>query len=96
MESLANVDPTRVAVRLFHMILVTFVFLYLVVKVIGPENKAKWFRKRQKYTFFNRRGIFGEDINFGYPVTWQGIVVFCVINLFIFGGGYWYLFVHAY
>ena len=55
-----------------------------------------WFRKRKKYTFFNRRGIFGEDINFGYPVCWQGILVFLAIYGVVFGFGYWYVFVHAY
>lgn len=96
MENLANVAPTQVVTRLFHMAILSFIFLYAVVKVIGPENKAKWFKKRKKYTFFNRRGIFGEDINFGYPVTWQGCVVFCIINGFIFGVGYWYIFLLSY
>ena len=40
--------------------------------------------------------IFGEDINFGYPVCWQGVLVFLAIYGVVFGFGYWYIFVHAY
>lgn len=68
----------------------------MIAKAVGSENKAKWFKRRMSYTFFNRRGIFGEYINFGYPVTWQGAIVFLAIYGVIFGFGYWYVFIHAY
>lgn len=69
-----------------------FFYIFLIAYLIGPENKAKWFKRRQKYTFFTRRGILGEYINFGYPVTWQGILVFIAIWGVILSFGYWYIF----
>lgn len=43
--------------------------------MIGEEKKAKWFRKRRKYTLFTRRGFMGEICHFGYPCTKEGSVV---------------------
>ena len=77
-------------------IIIAFIMFYTTVKIIGPENKEKWFKKRQKYTFFNRRGIFGEDINFGYPRTWQGMLIALGLYALLLGGGYWYVFVFPY
>lgn len=91
-----NAAPTAVANRLFLIVAIAFIMFYATVKVIGPENKEKWFKKRQKYTFFNRRGIFGEDINFGYPRTWQGMLIALALYGIIFGGGYWYVFLYSY
>ena len=75
--------------------LITFVgaffYIFLIARLIGTENKAKWFKRRTRYTFFTRRGILGEYINFGYPVTWQGIAIFILIWAVILGFGYWYL-----
>lgn len=96
MNDLANVDPLLVCSRVMQIFFCSFVYLYIVAKFVGPENKKRWFRKRKKYTFFNRRGVFGEDINFGYPVTWQGLGIFFLIYGVIFSVGYWYIFVHAY
>lgn len=91
-----NAAPTAVANRLFLVVFIAFIMFYTTVKIIGPENKEKWFKKRQKYTFFNRRGIFGEDINFGYPRTWQGMLIALGLYGVIFAGGYWYVFVYGY
>ena len=91
-----NAAPVAVANRLFIIVFVAFILFYATVKVIGPENKEKWFKKRQKYTFFNRRGIFGEDINFGYPRTWQGMLIALALYGIILGGGYWYVFLFGY
>lgn len=96
MDALANVDPALVTSRVMQVFFGAFIYLYIVAKFVGPDNKAKWFRKRKKYTFFNRRGVFGEDINFGYPVTIQGVGIFFLIYGVIFGFGYWYIFVHSY
>ena len=73
-----------------------FFYIFMIAKAVGSENKAKWFKRRMKYTFFNKRGIFGEYINFGYPITWQGVGIFVAIYGVIFGFGYWYVFIHAY
>lgn len=91
-----NAAPTAVANRLFLIVAIAFIMFYATVKVIGPENKEKWFKKRKKYTFFNRRGIFGEDINFGYPRTWQGMLIALALYGIILGGGYWYVFLYSY
>ena len=80
----------------YPVFILSFFYIFAIAKLIGPENKANWFRRRMKYTFFNKRGIFGEYINFGYPVCWQGVVVFFVLYGVIFGVGYWYVFLHAY
>ena len=96
MQDINLVDPTAVAVRVFIVVALAFVLFYLTVKIIGPDNKAKWFKKRQKYTFFNRRGIFGEDINFGYPRTVEGFAVAILLYGIILGGGYWFVFVCSY
>ncbi len=82
--------------RLMQLFVVSFAYIYVIAKLIGRENKNKWFRKRTKYTFFNRRGFLGEYINFGYPVSWQGILIFIAMFGVIFGVGYWYLFVYSY
>lgn len=96
MQDIDKVAPTLVATRLFIVMGLAFVLFYLTVKIIGPENKEKWFKKRAKYTFFNRRGIFGEDINFGYPRTIQGFAIAIALYGLILGGGYWYIFVLGY
>ncbi len=94
--ALVNVDPVLVCSRVMQVFFGAFIYIFLIAKAIGPEKKAQWFKRRAKYTFFNRRGIFGEYINFGYPVCWQGIIVFLVIYGVIFGVGYWYIFNFAY
>lgn len=96
MEGLENVNPVLICNRIIVIMVIAFVMFYATVKVIGPENKEKWFKKRQKYTFFNRRGIFGEDINFGYPRTWQGMLIALGLYALLLGGGYWYVFVFPY
>ena len=84
----------EIVTRVGQVFLGAFFFIFLVARIIGSENKYKWFKRRQKYTFFNRRGVFGEYINFGYPVCWQGILVFLFVYGVIFGFGYWYVFVY--
>lgn len=96
MEVLANVDNSLVCARILQVFIGAFFYIFVIAKIVGSENKAKWFKRRMKYTFFNRRGIFGEYINFGYPITWQGAVVFVIIYGAIFGFGYWYVFMHTY
>ena len=96
MNAIANVEAILVCGRILQVFIGAFFYIFIVAKLIGHENKAKWFKRRMKYTFFNRRGIFGEYINFGYPITWQGICVFFAIYGVIFGFGYWYVFMHAY
>lgn len=83
----------EIARRTIQVFAMSFIYIFIVARIIGSQNKSVWFKRREKYTFFNRRGIFGEYINFGYPRTWQGMVVFFLIYGVIFGVGYWYIFV---
>ena len=59
METIANVEPVAVCARVMQIFFGSFIYIYLIAKLVGPDNKLAWFRKRKKYTFFNRRGIFG-------------------------------------
>ncbi|MBQ8418627.1 MAG: hypothetical protein IJX10_08380 [Phascolarctobacterium sp.] len=96
MEAIEHVAPALVGARVIHVFIGAFFYIFAIAKLIGPVNKATWFRRRKKYTFFNKRGILGEYINFGYPVCWQGCVVFLVLYGVIFSFGYWYVFLKAY
>ena len=89
-----TVSDATIATRAMQVFITAFIYIFVVAKLIGSENKDKWFKRRTNYTFFDRRGIFGEYINFGYPRTWQGILVFFLIYGVIFGVGYWYIFVY--
>ena len=49
-----------------------FIVFFITALIIGNEGKAKWFQRRTKYTWFNRRGFLGEALFFGYPKTKEG------------------------
>ena len=66
MEALVNVDSSLICARIIQVFVGAFFYIFMIAKAVGSENKAKWFKRRMKYTFFNKRGIFGEYINFGY------------------------------
>jgi hypothetical protein len=78
--------------KILTMFVGAFVFIAAVSKALGPERKARWFRKRTKYTILSRRSIFGEFIHFGYPCTLEGVLVFLATFGSIFLFGYWYIF----
>jgi len=63
--------------------------IYLTALLLGNDNKEKWFKKRQKISIFNRRGMLGESCHFGYPCTWQGLIVtiamYGIIGIFGYG-----------
>ncbi len=96
MGELEAVSSAAICNRIIQVFIVSFFYIFLIAKIVGQENKAKWFRRRTKYTFFNRRGILGEYVHFGYPICWQGLVVFFAIYGVIFGLGFWYIFVYSY
>ncbi len=50
-----------------------FIVFFITALIIGNEGKAKWFQRRTKYTWFNRRGFLGEALFFGYPKTKRGL-----------------------
>ncbi|MGI6263064.1 MAG: hypothetical protein ACOYKB_04350 [Succiniclasticum sp.] len=91
-----TVDPHAVVYRLLVVFILSFFVIIAGARIIGSENKARWFKRRTKYTFFNRRGIFGEYLNFGYPRTWQGLLTALIMYGIIFGIGIWYILIHPY
>ena len=68
--------PTQVlAGRIMTVFFLSFFVFMITARLLGSERKERWFKRRTKYTLLNRRGIFGEYMNFGYPRTWQGLLV---------------------
>lgn len=51
METIANVEPVVVCARVMQIFFGSFIYIYLIAKLVGPDNKLAWFRKRKKYTF---------------------------------------------
>lgn len=91
MEEISAAD-LMYAKRIGVVFLFAFCLFALIAQVIGAERKARWFKKREKYSFFTRRGGLGEFINFGYPCTAEGIAIFTAAVGGIFCFGYWYIF----
>ena len=62
-----------------------FIVFFITALIIGNEGKAKWFQRRTKYTWFNRRGFLGEALFFGYPKTKEGygitFMMACAISI---------------
>ena len=78
--------------RVITVFLIAITIFIVTAKVLGPERKARWFKKRTKYNIFTRRSIFGEYIHFGRPCTREGMLIFAGIFVFVFSFGYWYIF----
>ncbi|MBO5637496.1 MAG: hypothetical protein J6E49_00360 [Acidaminococcaceae bacterium] len=72
---MATVPAPAITGRLFTVFAIAFVIIIITARLVGMERKEKWFKRRTNYTLLNRRGIFGEYLNFGYPRTWQGLLV---------------------
>ena len=75
MIDISTVPPAAVTGRLFTVFFLSFVIIFISARLVGSERKALLFKRRTNYTLLNRRGIFGEYMNFGYPRTWQGLLV---------------------
>ena len=75
MIDFSTVPPAAVTGRLITVFFVSFFVIMATAWILGSERKERWFKRRTKYTLLNRRGIFGEYMNFGYPRTWQGLLV---------------------
>jgi hypothetical protein len=71
--------------RVFICLGIAFIVFLVTALLIGPERKARWFRKRKRESFFTKRGPMGEVLRFGRPVTWEGylttFIMFGVIGL---------------
>ena len=61
--------------RVFFSLISAFCIVFMASLWIGPQKKAQWFRLRNMskgFWFFNRRGILGESLRFGWPRTKEG------------------------
>lgn len=87
-----NPQEHIVIIKIFQILAASFLYISAIALLIGPERKSKWFKRRQKYTFFTHRGILGQYLNFGYPCTWQGMGIFIAIYGVIIPVSYWYVF----
>ena len=65
-----------------------FIVFFITALILGAERKSQWFQRRTKYSWFNRRGIFGESLHFGYPKTKEGYGVTCMMAIAISAGAY--------
>jgi hypothetical protein len=75
MIDLATVPTQALVNRILTVFFLSFFVFMITARILGSERKERWFKRRTKYTLLNRRGIFGEYMNFGYPRTWQGLLV---------------------
>ena len=75
MVDFSTVPTQALASRIMTVFFLSFIVFMATAWLLGGERKERWFKRRTKYTLLNRRGIFGEYMNFGYPRTWQGLLV---------------------
>lgn len=74
-DNIAAMDEGQVMVRIFCSLFCALIIVFMTSKLIGPANKAAWFKKREKFSFFLKRGFLGEEWHFGYPRTREGFGV---------------------
>lgn len=96
MVDLSAVPMEAFTGRLLTVFFLSFFIIIATARIIGSERKVRWFKRRTNYTLLNRRGIFGEYLNFGYPRTWEGLAVSLLMYGIIFGIGLWYLCFYPY
>lgn len=68
-------EDAEIVRRLFCSLISAFCVVFIASVWIGPQKKAQWFRLRDMskgFWFFNRRGILGESLRFGWPKTKEG------------------------
>lgn len=83
-EGIERILTIKVILTFFLGIVIS----YLTASLIGSQRKGKWFKQHRQTSFFSRRGILGEGCHFGYPCTWQGMVVMILMYSIIFLTGY--------
>lgn len=81
------------ALRVIIAFVIGLAIIYTTAKIIGEENKARWFKKRQQTSLFNRRGMLGEALNFGVPRGWLGALIMIIMYTIIFTLGYVLVFI---
>ena len=96
LDALQGVESIRIVAPIFYMVVFAFVFISIISVIVGKERRLTWFKKRTNYRFFSRRGFIGEYINFGYPRTWQGLLLALFMIAVIGGLGYAYIVLYPY
>ena len=96
MADLSTVSAQAITGRLFTVFFLSFIIIIATARLVGSERKEKWFKRRTNYTLLNRRGIFGEYLNFGYPRTLEGLVVALAMYGLIFAIAVGYIFFYPY
>ena len=61
--------------RIFFSLISAFCFAHIALRLVGERRRKKWFQKRTRSWFFNRRGFLGEKLHFGRPATKEGVMV---------------------
>jgi len=75
--------------RIGLLFLTWLVVIVVASLVIGPERKQQWFYMRDtSKSFFNRRGVLGELVRFGFPRTREGWMVFAGFLAMILVSGF--------
>ena len=70
--------------RIGLLFLTWLVVVVVASLLIGSERKRQWFYMRDtSKSFFNRRGMLGELMQFGFPRTREGWMVFAAFLLMI-------------
>ena len=66
---------TEITRRVFFSLISAFCLANIALKLLGEKRRKKWFVKRTRSYFFNRRGFLGEHFHFGRPATKEGVMV---------------------
>jgi hypothetical protein len=75
--------------RIGLLFLTWLVVVVVASLLIGSERKRQWFYMRDtSKSFFNRRGVLGELMQFGFPRTREGWMVFVGFLAMILVSGY--------
>ena len=53
METIANVEPVAVCARVMQIFFGSFIYIYLIAKLVGPDNKLAWFLYAGKAFLFS-------------------------------------------
>lgn len=66
---------TEIVRRIFFSLFSAFCLAHIALRLVGEKRRQKWFVKRTRSWFFNRRGFLGEHFHFGRPATKEGVMV---------------------
>ena len=66
---------TEIVRRIFLSLFSAFCLAHIALRLLGEKRRKKWFVKRTRSWFFNRRGFLGENLHFGRPATKEGVMV---------------------